>query len=273
MENKTEEKINRLNTKKEENLQLNTNKTLLNSRNIFTKNFIDNTNFNDNNQILIRNTNFNDNNQILIRNTNFNDNNQNLVKNKTSRNDILKNEKIEVENSSSTYSRINSITKIDPKKNYFPFCIVWTPIPILTYVIPNIGHSGIATSKGIIHDFPGSYTIGKGDFAFGEPTKFMQLFLSNDEKKLYDFAIEKGDKKFIGEEHKLFSNNCHSHVAYILNEFNYKGRNDYNMVSVWWMLIKEGKYVSFCGFVKTYCGFGILILVIVAIILLIVFLT
>ena len=89
---------------------------------------------------------------------------------------------------------------------------------------------------------------------------------------MYDKAIEKGDKKYSGEEHKLFSNNCHSHVAYVLNQFNYKGRNDYNMINVWWILVRDGVYVSCCSFVKTYCGFCIIILVIVVIILLIVFL-
>uniref|UniRef100_A0A3P8PPW0 Transmembrane protein 222a n=1 Tax=Astatotilapia calliptera TaxID=8154 RepID=A0A3P8PPW0_ASTCA len=41
----------------------------------------------------------------------------------------------------------------------YPFCIVWTPIPILTWVLPFIGHMGICTSAGVIRDFAGSYFV------------------------------------------------------------------------------------------------------------------
>ncbi|KAF1327897.1 Transmembrane protein, partial [Globisporangium splendens] len=37
---------------------------------------------------------------------------------------------------------------VDPAKQRFPFCIVWSPIPVLTWVLPFIGHLGIADSKG-----------------------------------------------------------------------------------------------------------------------------
>lgn len=46
-----------------------------------------------------------------------------------------------------------------PSKDYYPMCLVWSPIPILTTFIPVIGHLGITTSEGQIHDFAGSYFI------------------------------------------------------------------------------------------------------------------
>ena len=64
---------------------------------------------------------------------------------------------------------------INPKRNRFPFCIVWTPIPLLTYVLPFIGHMGICTSTGIIRDFGGSFTVLEDNMAFGKPTKYWQL--------------------------------------------------------------------------------------------------
>jgi hypothetical protein len=52
---------------------------------------------------------------------------------------------------------------------------VWTPIPIITYILPFIGHTGICGSDGIIHDFAGPYTITIDNMAFGEPTKYVEL--------------------------------------------------------------------------------------------------
>jgi hypothetical protein len=41
-----------------------------------------------------------------------------------------------------------SSPKVDPKKNRFPFCLVWSPLPIISWFLPFIGHLGIADSKG-----------------------------------------------------------------------------------------------------------------------------
>ena len=35
--------------------------------------------------------------------------------------------------------------KIDQDKNRYPFCIVWTPLPLISWFIPIIGHTGICT--------------------------------------------------------------------------------------------------------------------------------
>ncbi len=34
---------------------------------------------------------------------------------------------------------------MDFRYQRFPFCIVWTPIPLLTWILPMIGHVGICT--------------------------------------------------------------------------------------------------------------------------------
>lgn len=39
---------------------------------------------------------------------------------------------------------------VDPARGRFPFCIVWSPIPVLTWFLPFIGHLGIATSDGCV---------------------------------------------------------------------------------------------------------------------------
>ena len=202
--------------------------------------------------------------------------NNNKDKNKKIKTPLIKSnensKKIEIDyNSNNQYSISNNITndqnseikkEIDLKSSHFPYCIVWTPIPFLTYLFPTIGHTGIGTSSGIIHDFAGSFFVSVDDFAFGKPTKYIKMKLTEQEKYNWDRAIEKGDNKYNMEEHNIFINNCHSHVAYVLNQLNYKGKNNYNMVSIWWMLILKGRYVSFCGFFKTYFGFLIIILII-----------
>jgi len=59
--------------------------------------------------------------------------------------------------------------------------------------------------------------------------------------------------------HNICCNNCHSHVACALNKYNYRGRSDYTMVSVWWMTITQSKYVSLGHVLKTYIGFIVLL--------------
>ena len=162
---------------------------------------------------------------------------------------------------SNTQLNINT-KQINAQKNRYPYCIVWTPIPFLTYIIPSIGHTGIATSEGIIHDFAASFYINIDEMSFGKPTKYYQLDLDDREKYEYDKAIEKGDLKYNQERHNIFWNNCHSHVAFVLNQIKYKGKSNYTMVDVWWILILKGKYISFLAFIKTYIGFFIFFLII-----------
>ena len=147
---------------------------------------------------------------------------------------------------------------LDIKNDRFPYCIVWTPIPLISYILPFIGHTGICTSNGIIHDFAGSYYVGIDNFAFGTPTKYIMLYPNEKERNEWDNSIEKGDLKYNMEFHNLCCNNCHSHCAYVLNVLNYNNRNNYTMVSIWWMLVTKSKYISFFSFVRTYLGFFIL---------------
>lgn len=65
--------------------------------------------------------------------------------------------------------------KVRPDKARFPLCIVWTPLPCLTQIIPCIGHTGIGDSRGITHDFAGPYYISIDDLAFGETHKYVIL--------------------------------------------------------------------------------------------------
>ena len=145
--------------------------------------------------------------------------------------------------------------QIDKYHQRYPFCIVWTPIPCISWLLPCIGHTGICESNGIIHDFSGPYYVSIDDMAFGNPTKFVILNLSQKEFFEYDKAVEAATKKYNKMEYNFFTNNCHSFVANALNKLNYKGKNNYNMVDVWWILCTRSKYLSWGDLAKTYSGF------------------
>ena len=49
--------------------------------------------------------------------------------------------------------------KIDPENDRYPYCIVWTVIPCLSWFLPTVGHTGICSSNGVIYDFAGPFTI------------------------------------------------------------------------------------------------------------------
>ena len=50
-------------------------------------------------------------------------------------------------------------TTIMPKREHFPLCLVWTPLPIVTALLPFVGHAGIVASDGTIHDFAADYVV------------------------------------------------------------------------------------------------------------------
>lgn len=69
-------------------------------------------------------------------------------------------------------SKFNSI---DPKRSRFPCCIVWTPLPGLSWFVPFVGHIGICREDGVILDFAGPNFVCVDNFTFGAPTRYIQL--------------------------------------------------------------------------------------------------
>jgi hypothetical protein len=47
---------------------------------------------------------------------------------------------VELANDSNKYSVKKSV---DVENNRYPYCIVWTPLPLISWIIPIIGHTGI----------------------------------------------------------------------------------------------------------------------------------
>jgi hypothetical protein len=116
-------------------------------------------------------------------------------------------DQIEKENSTlltNPSTPINEI-KFDNNNKRYPYCIVWTPLPLISWFIPLIGHTGICSSKGVIHDFAGSEYVSIDDMAFGEPHKYVYLNPSEEEKKKWDYCVNASDKKFSKEDHNIFT--------------------------------------------------------------------
>lgn len=150
----------------------------------------------------------------------------------------------------------------------YPYSIVWTPLPLITWLFPIIGHTGIADSEGVIHDFGGSYYIAIDNFTFGHPTKVLKLDPSKAQSRDWNDAIQASADRFKRQQHQLVLNNCHSHVADTLNEMKYNGRDNYTQVDVFLMMTLQSRYVSFKGFLLQWGVFLSFLLVIILLIFL-----
>ncbi|CAL1545910.1 unnamed protein product [Lymnaea stagnalis] len=160
--------------------------------------------------------------------------------------------------------------KVDPQHNRFPHCIVWTPIPCLTWLLPIIGHMGICTTSGVIRDFAGPYYVSEDDMAFGKPVKYWQMDLSKarNGKDSWDRSVAEASEEYKHRMHVLCFDNCHSHVAMALNLMNYNGSSSWNMIKLCFLMLIHSKYISFWGFIKTWLPFLIMVGVIIGIIFL-----
>jgi hypothetical protein len=49
--------------------------------------------------------------------------------------------------------------RVDVDHVRYPHCLVWTPIPVLTWLFPFVGHMGIARTDGVIRDFAAPYYV------------------------------------------------------------------------------------------------------------------
>ena len=159
------------------------------------------------------------------------------------------------ENKEKNKTRFKPKVKLDMKKQRYPYCLVWTPLPCFTWLFPSIGHVGICTSKGIIRDFAGPYYVSEDDMAFGNPTKYILLDLDSREFDEYDKAIEIGTCDYKQKFYSFCCNNCHSYVARCLNRLKYKGKTSYTMIHVWWMFCIKGRFLTWEKVFQTYIGF------------------
>ncbi|CAG9811720.1 unnamed protein product [Chironomus riparius] len=154
-----------------------------------------------------------------------------------------------------------NMTKIDYDLHRYPFCLVWTPIPLITWLLPFVGHMGIATSQGIIRDFAGPYFVSEDEMGFAWPTRYLQLDISKvgGGSTTWDDAVQKASTEYSKRMHNLFWDNCHSHCGMALSLMRYGGSTWWSMVRLAAWMFLFGKYVGFSGFVKTWLPFVIIV--------------
>jgi hypothetical protein len=97
--------------------------------------------------------------------------------------------------------------------DYHPHSIVWTTLPILSWIFPFIGHVGITDSKGHIYDFSGNYQVDNDNFVFGPGIISCPISaiysISHDNMLKLDNSIREATTEWKTKKHHIISNNCH----------------------------------------------------------------
>lgn len=148
------------------------------------------------------------------------------------------------------------------------FCILWSPLPPITWILPFIGHTGIANSRGIASDFQGPYFVGdSGRMAFGPPTRALKMNTDvTVTTQQWDDAIEEANQVYRGRMHNICCDNCHSHVSNALNRMpmHAHGISKWNMVKLCFLIFFKARFLSWGGVL---CQFGPFLVVVLVILL------
>ncbi|KRY13580.1 Transmembrane protein, partial [Trichinella patagoniensis] len=140
--------------------------------------------------------------------------------------------------------------RVDAKNNRFPLCLVWTPIPFISWLLPFIGHLGIALSTGVIHDFSTSGYVSEDHMAFGKPCRYYKcdLIMVLGKHQQWDRCVRMASNEYRSRQHNIFWDNCHSHVALALNLMPYGRNANWNMLKLCVLMFFKGRYVSVLAF-------------------------
>lgn len=166
--------------------------------------------------------------------------------------------------------------EINPKKAKFPCCLVWTPLPVVSWLAPFIGHVGVGREDGVVLDFSGSNFVNIDDFAFGAVARYLQLdreqccfprnLAGHTCKQHYkhsefgtgitwDDAILTSMRQFEHKSYNLFTCNCHLFVANCLNRLCYGGTTGWNMVNVAGLVLLKGRWVDTLSIIRSFLPF------------------
>mmetsp|Transcript_60228 Transcript_60228/g.179364 ORF Transcript_60228/g.179364 Transcript_60228/m.179364 type:complete len:189 (-) Transcript_60228:153-719(-) len=145
---------------------------------------------------------------------------------------------------------------IDVAKQSFPNCIVWQPLPWITWFLPPVGHMGMAGSDGQIYDFSGApFGDGRGHMMVGSVVRYVRLEPGACRKRPLDEALAEANGTYEHRFHNICCDNCHSHVAVALEHAEYKGIGRWNMFMLGVWLFFAGRYVDACAVVKHWLPF------------------
>ncbi|CAH8320295.1 unnamed protein product [Eruca vesicaria subsp. sativa] len=173
--------------------------------------------------------------------------------------------------------------RIEPSRDRFPCCIVWTPLPFITWLVPFIGHVGICREDGVILDFAGPNFVCVDNFAFGAVSRYIQINkakesslssnscmfneegdATNEKEPTWDDALRKGTQEYQHYSYNILTCNCHSFVANNLNRLAIRS-GGWNVVNLAALVFLKGRWVSKTAMVKAFLptvviyGIGMLI--------------
>lgn len=165
------------------------------------------------------------------------------------------------------------LDSVDLKKASFPCCLVWAPLPVVSWLAPFIGHVGICREDGSILDFSGSNLVNVNDFAYGAVARYLELdrgqccfppnmsghtcehayrHMEHGVAMSWDDALNSTTRHFAHKSFNLFTCNCHSYVANCLNRLCYGGKLKWNMVNVAALIIFKGHWVDTMSVVRSF---------------------
>nr|GLL17180.1 protein REVERSION-TO-ETHYLENE SENSITIVITY1-like [Ipomoea trifida] len=168
------------------------------------------------------------------------------------------------------------LDEIDPKNAKFPCCLVWTPLPVVSWLAPFIGHVGLCREDGAVIDFSGSSFVNVNDFAYGAVAKYLQLdreqccfppnLAGHSCTQRYkhaefgtaigwDDAIHSSIRHFEHRSFNLFTCNSHSFAANCLNRMSYGGSIDWNMINVAALILLKGHWVDGLSILRSFFPF------------------
>ncbi|CAN8254762.1 unnamed protein product [Cochlearia groenlandica] len=163
--------------------------------------------------------------------------------------------------------------KIDPRRDRFPCCVVWTQLPFVSWLVPFIGHLGICREDGVILDFAGPNFVCVDNFAFGSVSRYIQINKekgsslssgssmfdgesryehedTHEKESTWDDALRKGIQEYQHHSYNIFTCNCHSFVANNMNRLAIKS-GGWNVVNLAALLFFKGRWVSKTAMVKS----------------------
>uniref|UniRef100_A0A0E0HHI3 Uncharacterized protein n=1 Tax=Oryza nivara TaxID=4536 RepID=A0A0E0HHI3_ORYNI len=182
-----------------------------------------------------------------------------------------------VVSSSNEMQELWPLGEVDQKGTRFPCCIVWTPLPVVSWLAPYIGHVGIAREDGTVMDFAGSNFVSVDDLAYGSAARYLQLdrrkccFPANLAAHVcarsyehseagtaisWDDALQSGARRFEHKCYNLFTCNSHSFVASCLNRLAYGGSVGWNVLNLAALVWLRGRWLGKMAVVRSLLPFA-----------------
>jgi hypothetical protein len=98
------------------------------------------------------------------------------------------------------WMKVEGVYLVDGASREKPCAVVWTGLPMVTWLCPLIGHVGITDSRGLVTDFSGCYIVTVGSLMGGPARRIWRLDV--DDMDLFDSAVHEGAAHYGSRVHK-----------------------------------------------------------------------